>query len=116
MHIVVATDGSLDPDITTGFVSPHADGSAVTVLTAVEIPRRLLADLRTVYGEHASPTVDSDGEYVGISPEQPGVDFDFPGDDRIIDLYLSNQLAERTGPMVAASIVSASWAVDERSG
>ncbi|NNC40869.1 MAG: universal stress protein [Acidimicrobiia bacterium] len=102
MHIVVATDGSLDPEMTASFVAPHAEGSAVTVLTAVEIPRRLLADLRSVYGEHTSPTVDSDAEYVGISPQQPGVDFDFPGDDRIIDLYLGNQLEERTGALVAA--------------
>ncbi len=88
--------------MTAGFVSPHADGSAVTVLTAVEIPRRLLADLRSVYGEQKGPVVDSDAEYVGISPAQPSVDFDFPGDDTIIDLYLKNQLEERTGPMVAA--------------
>jgi len=88
--------------MTAGFVSPHAQGSAVTVLTVVEIPRRLLADLRAVYGEQSGPIVDSDAEYVGISPKQPGVDFDFPGDDRIIDLYLGNQLDERTGTMVAA--------------
>lgn len=102
MHIVVATDGSLDPVETVGFISPHAEGSAVTVLTVVEIPRRLLADLRKVYGEQSGPIVDSDAEYVGISPKQPSVDFDFPGDDRMIDLYLSGQKEERTGTMVAA--------------
>jgi nucleotide-binding universal stress UspA family protein len=102
MHIVVATDGTLDPQTTAQFVAPHAEGSAVTVLTAVEIPRRLLAELRSVYGEHTSPVVDSDAEYVGISPQQPSVDFDFPGDDRIINLYLANQLEERTEPMVTA--------------
>ena len=88
--------------MTTGFVSPHAEGSAVTVLTAVEIPRRLLADLRSVYGERSGPIVDSDGEYVGISPEPPSVTLDFPGDDAIIDQYLANQRDERTGPMVQA--------------
>ncbi len=88
--------------MTAGFVSPHAEGSAVTVLTAVEIPRRLLADLRAVYGERSGPVVDSDAEYVGISPKQPGVDFDFPGDDAIIDQYLASQLGERTGSMVEA--------------
>lgn len=102
MHIVVATDGSLDPEIAAGFVAPHAEGSTVTVLTAVEIPRRLLAELRAVYGEQPTPRVDSDGEYVGLSPSGAGVDLDFPGDDRIIDQYLTNQLEERTDPMVAA--------------
>ena len=88
--------------MTAGFVAPHTEGSVVTVLTAVEIPRRLLADLRAVYGEHHSPIVDSDAEYVGLSPSQPGIDFDFPGNDRMIDQYLSNQQEERTGPIVAA--------------
>jgi len=88
--------------MTASFVSPHAEGSAVTVLTAVEIPRRLLADLRAVYGEHLTPGVDSDGEYVGLARTQTGVDPDFPGDDAMIEQYLTNQLEERTGPLVAA--------------
>ncbi len=83
-------------------MAPHAEGSAVTVLTAVEIPRRLLADLRSVYGEQSGPAVDSDAEYVGISPAPPHVTLDFPGDDAIIDQYLANQREERTGAMVAA--------------
>ena len=102
MHIVVATDGSLDPTDTVALVAPLAKGAEVTVLTAVEIPRRLLADLRAVYGERSGPPVDSDGEYVGISPETPGVTFDFPGEDAIIDRYLSTQLEERTGPRYRA--------------
>lgn len=102
MHIVVATDGSLDPAKTTALVAPHAEGSTVTVLTVVEIPRRLLADLREVYGERTGPIVDSDGEYVGAAPGQPRVTFDFPGEDAIIEQYLGNQLTERTGPLVEA--------------
>lgn len=102
MHIVVATDGSLDPAKTTALVAPHAEGSTVTVLTVVEIPRRLLADLREVYGERTGPIVDTDGEYVGAAPGQPQVTFDFPGEDAIIEQYLGNQLTERTGPLVEA--------------
>ena len=88
--------------MTASFVAPHVEGSAVTVLTAVEIPRRLLADLRAVYGEQRTPHVDSDGEYVGLSPSVPGIDPDFPGDDAMIEQYLTNQLEERTGAVVAA--------------
>ena len=102
MHIVVATDGALDPDKTAGLVAPHAEGSAVTVLTVIEIPRRLLADLRSVYGEKRGEAVDSDAEYVGITPQTPGVDPDFPGEDAIIDQYLANQKEERTSSMAAA--------------
>lgn len=102
MNIVVATDGSLDPAKTAALVSAHAEGSTVTVLTAVEIPRRLLADLREVYGERSGPIVDTDGEYVGRAPGQPQVTFDFPGEDAIIEQYLTNQLNERTGPLAEA--------------
>lgn len=99
---MVATDGSLDPDTTARLVAPHTGDANVTVLTAVEIPRRLLAELRAVYGERTGPKVDSDAEYVGISPREPNVSIDFPGDDAIIDQYLLNQKQERTAPMVAA--------------
>lgn len=102
MHIVVATDGSLDPTDTVQLVAPLATDANVTILTAVEIPRRLLADLRAVYGERSGPIVDSDAEYVGLSPEPPGVTIDFPGEDAIIEQYLANQLEERVGPMQAA--------------
>ena len=88
--------------MTAGFVAPHAEGSAVTVLTAVEIPRRLLADLRAVYGEQPRPHVDSDGEYVGLTPSKSVIDPDFPGDDAMIEQYLTNQLEERTGGLVKA--------------
>lgn len=83
----------------------------MTVLTAVEIPRRLLSDLRAVYGEKIGPAVDSDVEYVGISPQQPGVEADFPGEEAIIQQYLANQREERTGPMVEA-LQTAAMSVD----
>lgn len=102
MHIVVATDGALDPAETAKFVAPFASGNDVTVLTAVEIPRRLLADLRAVYGERTGPMVETDGEYVGAPPRPPGVTFDFPGEDAIIEQYLANQLEERTTGLAQA--------------
>lgn len=101
MKIVVATDGSLDPADTARYVAPLAADTTVTVLTAVAIPRRLLADLRAVYGERTRPGVDSDAEYVGLYREGAGVEAGFPGEDAIIEQYLANQLAERTGPLVA---------------
>lgn len=101
VNIVVATDGSLDPSDTARLVAPLAADATVTVLTAVEIPRRLLADLRAVYGERTQRGVDSDGEYVGLYRDGQGVEQGFPGEDAIITQYLANQLAERTDPMVA---------------
>ena len=102
MNIVVATDGALDPAATVAMVSPLAAGGTVTVLTVVEVPRRLLSDLRAVYGERSGPAVDADAVYVGIAPAEPGVGRDFPAEDSIINQYLANQREERTGPIVEA--------------
>ena len=102
MNIVIATDGALDAATAAEMVAPLAPGGTVTVLTVVEIPRRLLSDLRAVYGERSGPAVDADAEYVGIAPAEPNVGRDFPGEDSIIEQYLANQLEERTGQMVAA--------------
>ena len=96
MNIVIATDGALDPTATSAMVSPLAADGTVTVLTVVEVPRRLLSDLRAVYGERSGPAVDADAEYVGIAPAEPDVGRDFPGEDSIIDQYLANQREERT--------------------
>ena len=99
MKIVVATDGHLDPGAVVPLVAPLAGAGPVEILTVVEIPRRLLADLRSVYGERSGPLVDSDAEYVGVAPREPQVAFDFPGDDAIIEQYLANQKEERTQAM-----------------
>ena len=102
MKIVVATDGHLSPADVLAFVAPLAGDGPVAILTVVEIPRRLLADLRQVYGERSGPLVESDAEYVGVAPQEPSVTLDFPGDDAIIDQYLANQKDERTGAMMAS--------------
>ncbi|MBT8211873.1 MAG: universal stress protein [Acidimicrobiia bacterium] len=101
MKVVVATDGTLDPEQVAGYVVPLAASDTVHVLTVVEVPRRLLADLRAVYGEQPAVRVDRDAEYV--SPSGSGVPpQDWPGDDAMIDRYLSDKLTERTAPMVDA--------------
>lgn len=102
MNIVITTDGALDAAATAAMVSPLATGGTVTVLTVVEVPRRLLSDLRAVYGQRSGPAVDADAEYVGIAPAEPDVGRDFPGEDSIIDQYLADQREERTADVVAA--------------
>lgn len=102
MNIVIATDGALDGAATAAMVAPLAAGGSVTVLTVVEVPRRLLSDLRAVYGERSGPPVLSDAEYVGIAPSEPDVGRDFPGEDSIIEQYLASQLDKRTESVVTA--------------
>ncbi|MBT8197906.1 MAG: universal stress protein [Acidimicrobiia bacterium] len=101
MKVVVATDGALDPQQVADYVVPLAGSETVHVLTVVEVPRRLLADLRAVYGEQPAVHVDRDAEYVSPagSATPPR---DWPGDDAMIERYLKDKLAERTAPMVEA--------------
>ena len=65
MHVLVATDGTLDIDEAATFAMALAgDDGKITVATIVRIPRRLVQELRAQYGEHAGVTVDSDAESV----------------------------------------------------
>lgn len=102
MHVLVATDGKLDPALAAEFAAPLAGPEGrVTLLTVVEIPRRLLADLRSVFGEMPATHVDSDAEYVGVG--DVGHDpVGWPGDDAMVNRYLGDKLSERCGPLAAA--------------
>ena len=80
MHVLVATDGNLDPEAVADFASPMAgsDGK-VSVLTVIAIPRRLISDLRGVFGERAAPNVDGDAEYVGMTKDAGTAPTGWPG-------------------------------------
>jgi nucleotide-binding universal stress UspA family protein len=101
MHVLVATDGSLDPEKAADFATRLAgsDGST-TVATIVRVPRLLLSDLRRDYGEMSGVTVDSDGEYVGSPSVDTGTPRGWPGDDAVIDQYLGDKRIERWRPIV----------------
>lgn len=102
MNVVIATDGSMDAGSAVAAVKPYAAEGSVTILTVVEVPRRMLAELRGVYGERLGSVRTSDAEYVGIAPENPPVGRDFPGDEAILEQYLANQKEERTAVLAAA--------------
>jgi hypothetical protein len=70
MHVLIATDGSLDAGQAARFASElaGADG-AVTVLTMVEINRNLLRDLRGLFGERVVEPTQQDAEYVSLTPD-----------------------------------------------
>ncbi len=52
VHVLAATDGSLETEEAASFAASLADENGkVTVLTVVEIPRKMLQDLRDVMGE-----------------------------------------------------------------
>jgi nucleotide-binding universal stress UspA family protein len=103
VHVVIATDGTMDVDAAGRFATVMAgpDGR-VTVLTIVEVNRNLLRSLRAIYGERHPPTVDSDAEYVGVQTAGSPPDASWPGDDEMIARYLDQQRESRTAPLVAS--------------
>ncbi|MEN8112945.1 MAG: universal stress protein [Actinomycetota bacterium] len=103
MHVLVATDGQLDPDTASSFVTRLAgsDGAA-TVMTVVEVPRAFLHEMRQEWGAAPTPGVIADDEYVETPAVPPEAPFGWPGDDALIGRYLHDKREERTGPLVDA--------------
>jgi nucleotide-binding universal stress UspA family protein len=104
MNVLIATDGTLDPEKAAAFSKAlaGADGS-VTVLTMVEINRNLLRDLRGLFGERFVDATHQDGEYVGLKTNAgEAVGADWPGDDAMLRRYLEDQKVLRTHTLVAA--------------
>jgi nucleotide-binding universal stress UspA family protein len=103
VEVLVATDGNLNPDRVARFAAPlaGADGT-VTVLTVVEIPRRLISELRTAFGERAPSRVEADGEYVGITTDSGDPPRSWPGDQAMVDRYLADKEADWCEPIAAA--------------
>lgn len=103
MHVLIATDGQIDPAMGADLATRLAgtDGR-ITVLSVVEVPRRLLADLRTgFFGDITEQAVSVDHETVTIQ-ETFDPSAGWPGDDAMIERYLSDQGSTRTEPLVAA--------------
>ena len=103
MHVLVSTDGSLDPERAARYAAPLAGPEGkVTVLTVIAIPRRLLSELRGVFGERAPAAIDGDAEYIGVNVDSGDAPVGWPGDSEMIARYLSNKEAERCAPLAAA--------------
>ncbi len=103
MHVLVATDGTLDIDKAALFATSLAGNEgSITVATIVRIPRRLVEELRGKWGAQGGVRVDSDAEYVGAPRPDTSTPKSWPGDDAIIDQYLGNKRIENAGPVVDA--------------
>lgn len=103
MHVMVATDGSLDPETTAGLAANLAgkDGQ-VTVFSAIEIPRQLLNDMRRAAADSKGDlarafTVEYRDEQAGNPPVTHWV-----GDDAVVESYVSQKVGERTSELSAA--------------
>ncbi len=103
MHILIATDGTLEPDKTAELIGRCArSDDQVTVFTVVEVPRNFLSEIRAYYEQPLEvPEPEVDSEYVGevqarvLSPN-------WPGDDVFIRRYIDDQRDTRCRPLVSA--------------
>jgi len=98
----VATDGSLESEEAASFAASlaHKEGK-VTVLTVVEIPRRMLQELRDVMGEQHQTGVIEGGEWVDTPAVPPQAPRNWPGDDAVINRYLEDKRFQVTDPIVS---------------
>ncbi len=103
MHVVIATDGKLDVETVSTFASSLSgpDGR-VTVLTVVEVPRTFLNDMKDQWGAADGVGVIADVEFVATPAVFQEAPRGWPGDDALIERYLSDKLEEHTAPIVAA--------------
>lgn len=103
MHVLVATDGSMDAQKAARFATALAgpDGST-TVMTVVRVPRTLVTDLRARFGESPASVVDIDAEYVGPTVVGGSTPQGWPGDDAVVAQYLGDKRIEYCRPIVEA--------------
>ncbi len=102
MHVLVATDGSLEPEEAASFAASLADEDGkVTVLTVVDIPRRMLQELRDVMGEQHETGVIEGGEWVDTPAVPSQAPPNWPGDDAVINRYLDDKRFQCTDPIVS---------------
>lgn len=102
MHVLVATDGVLDPEEVATFAGPLAgEGGFVTVLVVVEIPRTLMEDMRAAYGQETG-VAETFGlrTEVGAPAARAEQPKSWPGDEAVIERYLNDRLIRGAGPIV----------------
>ncbi len=103
MHVLVATDGSMDIDKAADFsVALAGEAGTTTVATVVRVPRRLVQELRLQYGDQPPVSVETDAEYVGAPKVESHFERSFPGDDALVDQYLGDKRIEFCRPVVEA--------------
>lgn len=97
MRVLVASDGNL-PAADTAELAVRLAGpdGEVILMTAVEVPRKLLDSLRHAYEQVApSSRIDTDAEYVSAQTPELTMERGWPGDDAFLDRYVTDQTTAR---------------------
>ena len=102
MHVLVATDGTLDAKKAATIAATLTHGSGhVTVLSVVEVPRQMLAEMRHAAVDPAERAADElEPEYRRTqATDRPATHW--IGDDAAVALYVNRVVAMRTADLVA---------------
>ena len=103
MHVMVATDGSIDVTKTAAIAGRlAAGGGRVTVFTVVEVPREMLSDMRGASDSAADDKAREMGVAYRKTPAGDPEVSHWIGDDAIVDRYVSRKVKERTADLAAA--------------
>jgi nucleotide-binding universal stress UspA family protein len=100
MHVLVATEGQLDATTVAKFVAPLTrDGGRATVLTVIEVPRAMLQELRSHFNDAPPPRLLHSDEEGMISADPIEPPRSWPGDDAMIEQYLTRKKDEICRPL-----------------
>ncbi|MEA3502118.1 MAG: universal stress protein [Actinomycetota bacterium] len=103
MHVLIATDGAIDVETASRFAADLSGPTGrVTVLTIVEVPRAFLEDMRSRWGAAHAAGVIADVEFATAPVVPQEAPRGWPGDDAMIERYLSDKLEQHTSPIVEA--------------
>lgn len=100
MHVMVATDGTIDSDKTADIAARLAgDDGHITVYTVVVVPRGMLDEMRAASGDPAAEkarelSVEYRSEPAGDDPVSH-----WTGDDSIVARYVKSKVRDRAGAL-----------------
>ncbi len=103
MHVMVATDGALDATRAASLAARlAADGGQVTVYTAVDVPRKLLDDIRAATEAPDTAKLQEVTTEYRSSQAESDAPTSWIGDDAIIERYVRSRVASATDELAAA--------------
>jgi len=101
MHVMVATDGSIDAKKAASLATALAGDGQVTVFTVVEVPREMLNDMRAAVASNSEEKAqETSVEYRTTHASDPPV-WSWGGDDAVVDQYVRRTIKDRTDALAA---------------
>lgn len=101
MHVMIATDGSLDAKKSAAIAANlSGEGGRVTVFTVVVVPRGLLNDMRGAAADSAETVAKEVGaEFRSTQATDPPVS-SWVGDDAVVERYVTRKVTDRTAELL----------------